>query len=386
MASIETCHNVADLRDEAKRRLPKWVFEFIDRGSEDEWAPEHQREAFKRIKLRSRALTDMSGRTLKTSLFGKELSVPWAIAPTGVVGLCWYNGEYELAKAAAKAGIPFSLATASVTPLEKVAEAGGNLWFQLYLWEKRELSHALIRRAHRAGYETLVVTADFGLGTNREYNRRNGFNMPFKPNYRVIRDMLQRPGWLYRVLLPYLRTTGMPKQANYPAEVKLENAQSLRTESITWDDISRLRDIWQGKMLIKGILRADDAIKAVEAGADGIVVSSHGGRNLDSAVAPIDALPAIVEAVGDRTTLILDSGIRRGSDIVKALALGANAVLIGRATIWGTAIAGQRGAEHALALLKNEYEKTLGFVGCRNVGELTRDILASDQSLRGHTL
>lgn len=385
MAGTGNFGNIAELREGARRRLPKWLFEAIDRGSEDEWAIEHNRNSYRRLKLRNRVLVDISGRDLGTTLFGRRADMPLAVAPTGIVGLCWYEGEIALARAAEKLGIPFTLATNSTTSLEKVADhAGGRLWFQLYLWEDRELSFDLVRRAHAAGYEALVVTVDFGLGANREYNRRNGFRSPFRPSYPAVRDIMLRPGWMTGVLFRYLATTGMPRNANSPPQLREFGTGELRAETVTWEDIARLRDMWPGKLLIKGILRADDAVRAVERGADGIVVSNHGGRNLDSAIAPIDALPAIVQAVGGRTTILIDSGIQRGSDMVKALALGADAVLVGRAALWGTAVAGQAGAEHALTLLRREYEKTLAYVGCRNAGELTPDVLAGDGPLAGN--
>jgi isopentenyl diphosphate isomerase/L-lactate dehydrogenase-like FMN-dependent dehydrogenase len=381
MAGIDRCYNIEDLRQEAKSRLPRWIFEFVDRGSEDEWAIAHNREAFRRLKLLNRALIDMSGRNLGASLLGKSVSLPLAIAPSGAAGLCWYDGELALAKAAAKAGVPYTAAVGSTTPFEKIAaEAGGRLWFQTYLWEDRQLMLNLVRRVHRAGYEALMVTVDVGLGTNREFNYRNGYSQPFRPSYRTIRDILLRPGWFARVLLPYLATSGIPKHANVPPEFANVPGAAFRSPEglVTWDDFARLRDAWPGKLMIKGIVRADDAECAVECGADGVIVSNHGGRNMDSAVAPIDALPGIVKAVGARTTVILDSGIRRGSDMVKAYALGAKAVLIGRAALWGVAAAGQAGAERALDLLRREYELTLAYVGARSAGELDDGVLVRD--------
>ncbi len=378
-SAIARCYNAEDLRAEAKRRLPKWIFEFVDKGAEDGLAIANNVEAFRRLKLRTRALVDMSDRDLGATLFGARSALPLAIAPTGAAGLCWYEGELALAKAAAKFGVPFTMAIGSTTPLEKVAaEAGGRLWFQLYIWENPQLTADLVRRVHAAGYEALVVTIDVGLGTNREHNYRNGWGNPFKPSYRTVRDILLRPRWLFGVLTRYLTTTGMPRHANNPPEAKNIHGAALRSKegAVSWQDFKRLRDLWPGKLLIKGILRADDAERAVEYGADGVVVSNHGGRVLDSAIAPIDALPAIADAVGTRVTVMLDSGIRRGSDIVKACALGAKAVLLGRPALWGTAVAGEAGAEHALKLIRREYELTLSHVGCRNVGEIGPDVLA----------
>jgi isopentenyl diphosphate isomerase/L-lactate dehydrogenase-like FMN-dependent dehydrogenase len=385
MSALDRCLNVYDLREAAKRRLPKGVFEFVDRGSEDGIAVANNRAAFERIKLRHRALVDVSGRTMNTTLFGKPVSMPMAIAPTGAAGLCWHEGELELAKAAARAKIPFTLATGAMTSMEKIAKeagpgVGGRLWFQLYVWNRREMSYQLIERAHRAGFEALIVTVDTIVSPNREYNTHNGFLLPFHPTMRFTLDIMRHPLWAKDVLLKYFTTIGMPRNENYPDEYRRTkrtdnaSAELMRQDSLCWDDIKIFRDKWQGILMIKGVNRPDDAVKALEYGVDGIIVSNHGGRNMDSVVASIDALPEIAEAVGDRGTVILDSGVRRGSDIAKALALGAKAVLTGRATLYGTAVGGEAGAGKAISLIRNELDKTMAYTGCRSVDEITPDI------------
>jgi (S)-mandelate dehydrogenase len=382
MTSLARCYNIADLREAAKRRLPKGVFEFVDRGSEDEVGLRNNRAGFERIKLRPRSLVDMSGRTMQTTLFGKPMRMPVAIAPTGAAGLCWYEGELELAKAAAAAKIPFTLATGAMTSMEKIArEAGGRLWMQLYLWNDRKLSYELVQRAERAGFEALILTVDTVVSPNREYNARNGFNLPFHPTPRAVIDIVSHPRWLTGVLSRYLTTTGMPRYENLPEKFRSKitadpsQKEITRQDTMTWDDLRKLRDLWPRVLMVKGIMRADEAVRAVEYGADAVVVSNHGGRNLDSAMASIDALPEIVEAVGDRATVILDSGVRRGSDIAKALALGAKAVLVGRATLYGTAVAGEVGALHALNVLGNELDKTMVYTACNTVDEIGPEIL-----------
>jgi len=387
MSRLDRCFNIADMREVARRRLPKGVFEYLDRGAEDEIALADNREAFKRLKLRTRFLVDLSERDMGTELLGGRAELPLAIAPTGIAGLTWYQGELELAKAAAAAGVPFTLATGSVTPMEKIAEiAGGRLWFQLYMWKEEELSYEMVGRARDAGFEALVVTIDGALGNNREYNRRNGFTIPFTISPRSLTDMTLHPEWLIGVMFRYLATTGMPRHENYPEKYSHRITRGtgaerpMRHTAMTWEDIDRMRDFWPGKLIIKGILREEDAVLAVEHGADAVVVSNHGGRALDSAAPTMDILPEVVAAVGDRTTVILDSGIRRGSDIVKALALGADAVLTGRATLYGTSVAGQAGAEKALSILKTEFEKTMAYVGCRRVDEVTPDIFAKPRA------
>ena len=387
MTALHQCYNVEDLRKEARRRLPKWIFEFVDRGSEDDVALAHNLHAFRRLKFRNRALVDLSRRDLGGTIFGRQVTAPWALAPTGAAGLCGYEGELALAKAAARFGVPFTMAIGSTTPLEKVAEqAGGWLWFQIYIWENRQLTYELIDRAQRAGYEALVVTVDVNLGVNREFNARNGYSNPFRPSYRTVRDILKKPGWATSVLLRYLLTTGMPRHANNPPMARNQHGAALRGDNstIVWDDLARLRERWPHKLIVKGLTHPADAERAVALGADAISVSNHGARNFDSVVAAIDALPSVASAVGNKTTILFDSGIRRGSDIAKALALGANAVLLGRPMLWGIAAGGEVGATHALKLLHREYELTLGHLGCASAAELEPSMVVEDQSLRAH--
>ena len=271
-----------------------------------------------------------------------------AIAPTGAAGLCWHEGELELAKAAARAKIPFTLATGAMTSMEKIAkEANFRLWFQLYVWKQRELSYQLIERAKNNGFEALIVTTDTIVPPNREYNAKNGFLLPFHPTWRFTWDIMQHPTWFTTVLMKYFTTIGMPRNENYPDPYRRPigtdpgTREVMRQDSLNWDDIRIFRDKWPGILMLKGINRVDDALKAISYGVDGLIVSNHGGRNMDSAAATLDMLPEIAEAVGDKATVILDSGVRRGSDIVKAVALGAKCVLTGRATLYGTAVGGR---------------------------------------------
>ena len=382
MGRLDRCYNVADLREVARRRLPKGVFQYLDLGTEDMVALNNNRRFIQDTKLLNKVLVDVSKIDTSVEIFGKSSALPMAIAPTGIAGLTWYEGELELAKAAAKAGVPFTLATGSNTALEKIAqEAGGRPWFQLYMWREKQLSYELVKRAHAAGYEALIWTVDIGLGANREHNRRNGFNTPYKANLKSLIDMSLHPEWLLTVMARYLANGGMPRHENYPQQYrgsvtgKASQAKALRADSVGWEDVDRLRDIWPGKLIIKGIMRPDDAARAVERGADAIVISNHGGRNMDSAPSTLDVLPGIVRAVGDRTTVIVDSGVRRGSDLVKCLALGAKFALTGRATLYGTAAGGQAGAEKALAILKDELRRTMSYVGCPTTREITDDVL-----------
>ena len=375
-------YNIEDLREIARRRVPKGMFEFVDRGAEDEVALRNNRSAFERIRLKPRALVDVSLRSQEITLFGKPQKMPIAIAPTGSAGLMWHDGEIALARAAAAAGIPFTLATGSMTAMEAIAaQAGGRLWFQLYMWPDRSLSHKLVERASTAGFEALVVTVDGAVSGNREYNLRNGFTIPFTFTRRNVSDVLMHPEWLLGVLARYVFTTGMPRYENYPSEFKHRiTAQPmgkgmLLNDSLTWDDLRVLRRMWPRTLIVKGILHPQDARLAADCGADGIVVSNHGGRNLDSSMAPIEVLPEIVDAVGRRITVIVDSGFRRGSDVVKALALGARAVLIGRPTLYGTAAGGEAGAARAIAIFREEIDRMLALLGCPGIAALNREYL-----------
>ncbi|WAH61113.1 alpha-hydroxy-acid oxidizing protein [Pseudomonas silvicola] len=372
-------YNIEDLRRLAQIRVPKGIFEFVDRGSEDEVALRNNRSAFERIKMVPNTLIDVSKRTQAINLFGHDIKMPIAIAPTGVAGLMWYQGELALAKAAAAAGIPFTLATGSMTAMETIAaEAPGRLWFQLYMWPDRSLSHALVERARVAGFEALVVTVDGVVPGNREYNLRNGFTMPFSYSRRNIVDVLRHPRWMFSVLGRYMANDGLPRYENYPTELKNRITAApvgrgmLRNDSLTWEDLRELRRRWPHTLIVKGIMTPADALRALECGADSIVVSNHGGRNLDSTRAPIDVLPTIADSVRERMTVLMDSGVRRGSDVVKALALGAKAVLVGRPTLYGTAVNGEAGAAHAIGIFREEIDRMMAHMGCRSVAELDR--------------
>ena len=394
MSANLKAYNIFDLRELALKRVPKGVFEFMDRGTEDEVSLRNNRAVFDRMRFRTRTFVDVSKRNQDTTIFGVRHKMPLVIAPTGTAGLLWYEGELALARAARAAGIPFTLATGSMTAMERVAdEAGGDLWFQLYLWPDRSFSHELVERAKAAGYKALFVTVDGVSAGNREYNIRNGFTIPFTFSTRNVVDMVTHPRWLLGVMLRYLVTTGMPMYANYPAAAKAKltagpiGRSSLRTDAINWGDLDALRKIWPHKLIVKGILDAQDAATAVDHGAEGICVSNHGGRNLDGVVSPIEVLPEIVDAVGKRATVFADSGFRRGTDVVKALALGAHAVMIGRSTLYGVAAGGEAGAARALEIYREEISRVLALLGCCGIADLGPQYLQfADPHLRPATL
>ena len=382
--NYKTSYSIEDFREIAKKRLPKGLFEFIDRGNDDEVAMVENIKALQSIKLVSRVLNNATLRNQSIELFGKKQQMPIAIGPTGSAGLTWFEGEIELAKAAAAKGIPFTLATSSMTPMERVVEkAGGSLWFQLYMWPQRELSHQLVRRAERAGFDALIFTVDTPVAPGREYNLRNGFTIPFKFTSRNIVDVALHPHWLFNVIGKYLIDSGLPRYANFPDELQsritaLPMGRSMATnESLHWEDVQQLRDLWPRKLIIKGIQHPEDAKLALKYGADAIIVSNHGGRVLDSAPATIHILPEIVHAVKGKMNILIDGGFRRGSDVIKALALGADAILLGRPTLYGTASGGQAGAEAVIELYRREIDRVLGLIGCHDVADLGLDHIFS---------
>ncbi|MFE0758650.1 alpha-hydroxy acid oxidase [Inquilinus sp. NPDC058860] len=371
--------NVDDARRAAARRLPRGLFEYIDRGSEDETSIAANRRRLDAIRLAPSVLVDVSRRSLEAEILGHRQPLPLAIAPTAVAGLVWHDGEIALARAAAAAGIPFCVSTQSITPIERIAaESGARLWFQLYVWKNRQRTLALLDRARAAGAETLVLTVDTAVTPNREYNLRNGFGIPLQASVRAGIDLMLHPRWTASVMLRSLIASGVPTYAHYPEEFRtrlgrlaLSDELALATD-VTWDDVRLLRQRWKGRLVLKGVLRVDDALTALSHGVDAIVVSNHGGRNLDCAPGPTEVLPAIVEAISDRMEILADSGVRRGADIARFLALGASGVLIGRATLYGVAIGGADGAGRVLDLLRHELEVTMGMLGAPGLDALRR--------------
>jgi isopentenyl diphosphate isomerase/L-lactate dehydrogenase-like FMN-dependent dehydrogenase len=373
-------NSVESVRELAQKRLPKGLFEFVDRGSDDELAIINNRAAFDRVKFRPRALVDVSGRSAETTVFGQTVGMPLAVAPTGAAGLVWYKGEMALAKAAAAAKVPFTLATRSMSAMEDIAEqAGGTLWLQLYTQRNRQDCYDVIERAKKAKFQGLVLTVDTPTNPSRDYNDRNGYSLPFKYTVRGITDILRHPRWFVGVIGQYCwRDRSLPRFENLPGRRTINEGISptqMLSDDLTWRDVEEYRRRWSGKLIVKGILHPEDALQAARLGADAIVVSNHGGRNLDGSMAPLEALPDVVEAVGNRTEIFMDGGIRRGADIAKAVALGAKLVLIGRPTLYGTAVAGEMGANHVLNNLKKELLYTLATLGVPKISELSRDII-----------
>jgi len=371
---------IEDLRRLARRRVPRAIFDFFDGGAEDETTLRGNRAAFERVRLLPKVLVDVSAVSTKADLLGKAANLPLAIAPTGGISAGRAGAELALARAARAFGVPFTLATPSAFTIERVAdEAGGRLWFQLYAVRDVGFREKLIERAKNSGYEAMLVTVDLPVSGKRERDPRNGFVTPYRPNWRNSRDVLFKPAWLLEIL-----RFGLPGMANfegYPFTGQMKGvdiATAVGREmdaALDWEALKRIRELWPRKLLLKGVERADDAARAAAIGCDGVVVSNHGGRQLDGAAATLDALPEIASAVGTKIAVLLDGGVRRGVDILKARALGAQAVLTGRATLFGCMAGGEAGAKRALEILASEFERSMRLCGARTVADISRDLV-----------
>jgi len=371
--------SIEELRTKAIRRVPNFAFEYVEGGAEDESTLKRNRAALEEIRFVPNTLIDTSVRLQGTTLFGREMKSPLIVAPTGLNGMMWHRGDVLLARAAEAAGIPFTLSTVSNVLLEDVAkEAAGRLWMQLYVLKDRKFAHDIVARADRSGYEALVFTSDANVFGNREWDRRN-YRALGKLTWRNFLDVTLHPRWAWNVMIPraprfenileYLPPDGRSARSGVLSVPK------LFAPDISWDDVAWLRKVWPRKLILKGVLSVADAKQAAALGCDGIVLTNHGGRQLDGCVAPIEVLPEIAKAVGDRVAVIVDSGFRRGTEVVKAVALGAHAVMIGRPTLYGLAAAGEPGARRALTILTTEIDRVLGQLGCRSIAEVGPHLL-----------
>jgi isopentenyl diphosphate isomerase/L-lactate dehydrogenase-like FMN-dependent dehydrogenase len=367
--SLSHAHSIEDLQSLARARLPKAVFDFIDGGSEDERTRQDNLGDFDEWRLLPRVGIDVSRRELGTTILGRSARLPLMISPTGLAGFFWRGGEMAAAAAAAKHNIPFCLSTNSVASIEQVTEAvpDGDRWFQLYFLRDRDWMKGLIRRAADANYRDL----------------RNGFTMPLQFRLSNAFDMIRRPAWLMDAARSNLTfgNFNMDRSSGFTAIA--QHVASLFDPSATWDDIAEIRDLWRGPLAIKGILHPDDAVKAIDLGADAVIVSNHGGRQLDHSPSAIAALAEVVAAVGGRTEIILDGGVRRGTDILKALALGANACSIGRSYLWGLSAGGEAGVSRAIELLARELDNAMALLGTPAITDITRDHIRYRHAVKG---
>ena len=372
-----TC--IEDLRKVAKRKVPKMFYDYADTGSWTESTYHANSNDFQEIKLRQRVLTDMTGRTLETTMAGQTVKMPVALAPTGLTGMQHADGEILAARAAEKFGVPFTLSTMSICSIEDVAEnTSAPFWFQLYVMRDREFMRDLIRRAQEAKCSALVVTADLQVLGQRHKDIKNGLSTPPKPTLRNWMNLATKPEWCLAMLNTQRRTF-----RNIVSHTKgvadMTSLSSWTSEQfdprLSWKDIEEIKNLWGGKLIIKGILDAEDAEMAVKSGADAIIVSNHGGRQLDGAPSTIHALPNIISAVGNNIEVWLDSGIRSGQDVLKAIAMGAKGTLIGRAFLYGLGAYGEDGVTRALEIIYNEMDISMAFTGHTDIKTVNKDIL-----------
>jgi isopentenyl diphosphate isomerase/L-lactate dehydrogenase-like FMN-dependent dehydrogenase len=374
------CFSIAGVRARANRVLPRAVFDFTDGGAEDEWSLRRNEAAFHEISLLPRPLRGAATRDLSIELFGRRLSMPVIVGPTGIAGLMWPDGEVAAARAASAAGVAYCLSHGSVCTLEHLAASGASpRWMQVFIYRDRGFTAELADRAAAAGYEALVLTIDNQLTGNRDRDQRNGFTIP--PRFRLLDMAAMAPKlpWLWRMRRELPRITF----GNYVRPGEAADAASLARRmtglldpSMSWRDVDWLRGRWKGPLILKGVLHPDDAREACAQGVDGVVVSNHGGRQLDGAISSIEALPRIVDAIAGRMPVLLDGGVRRGADVLKAVALGATCCLIARPQLWGLAIAGEAGVAHVLEILHREIDRAMGLMGASRMADVTRDQIA----------
>ena len=381
---VDAAYSIADLRRMAQRRLPRALFDFYDGGAEDETTLRANRDAFQRCRLRPRVLVDVAAVDASTWVVGAPSALPLAIAPTGAPGFGWPGADVAIAQAAAAMGIPYSLSSSATTSIERIArEAPGRLWFQAYVLRDRAYFEQMIRRAEGSGYEALMITVDLPVGGKRERDFRNHFAIPFRFTPKNVFDFALHPRWAARIArfgMPQMETlSGLAQSAassSKPSASAIASSVGRNYDaSFDWARLHEVRALWPRKLIVKGIAHPDDATRLVALGADAIVVSNHGGRQLDGGAATLDLLPAVVAAVHGRVPVLVDGGVRRGSDVIKALALGAQAVLVGRATLYGAVAAGAPGAQRALAILRDEIERTMRLCGVRRVADIDRELL-----------
>ena len=377
-------HSVGEARHRARRTLPRVVYDYVDGGADDEITMAENEAAWRRLSFRPRMGLDLGEADLRSTVLGTEVSMPVVLAPCGLVRLLHPDGAAGAGRAANARGTVWTLSSVAGVTLEDVAPVGGHRWFQLYASGGRDEAAGVLDRAGAAGYEALVVTVDTPALGNRERDTRNGVRSPLRLDARAAialgPQVLARPAWALRMARSGVSTLRRsPSEAPAPTQpaggVAAAGAVAMLASPFTWDDVAWIRQRWSPPLLVKGLLSGPDARRAVEAGADAVIVSNHGGRQLDGAPATATVLPEVVDAVGDAAEVLVDGGIRRGGDVVKALALGARAVLVGRPYLYGLAVGGQHGVERVLEILRTEMARTMRLLGCGSVAELDRSYL-----------
>ena len=376
---LTAAHSIEDLRLASQRRLPRALYDFFDGGAEDEVTLRANRQAFQDLRFRPQVLRNVSVIDTQREVFGRSIAMPMATAPTGALGYGYPGADVAIAKAAVAAGIPYILSSTATASMERIAKAvQGRLWFQPYTLKDKDFFFGLIRRALAADYEALVITVDLPVGGNRERDRRNHFSVPFKFTGHNLWDFASKPAWWSRIA-----RHGMPVMENLLGLAAHQTSASALASSVgrnhdtgfDWAALQQVRDLWPRPLVLKGILHPADAERACAMGCDALVVSNHGGRQLDGAVASLHALPDVLRAVRGRIPVWVDGGVRRGQDVVKALALGAHGVLIGRAMVYGATATGEAGAQRALAILKDELIRTMSLCGTSSLSDIRAELL-----------
>ncbi|MBI3647869.1 MAG: alpha-hydroxy-acid oxidizing protein [Actinobacteria bacterium] len=372
--------DVGDLRIIAKRRLPAGVFDYIDGGAEDELTSRRNRAAYQRLEFRPRVLRDVSSVDPSTTLLGKRVPLPLVLAPTGFTRIADPDGELAVARAAARAGIPYTLSTLATRSIEEVAGvAKGPRWFQVYVWKDRGLVRELIERARAAGFEALMLTVDNAVLGRRDRDVRRGFSLPPKIGLDTILEGIVHPGWTWAFLraepISFANVVGRSVGDGSDPVTLADYINAQFDPALSWADIDWMRSVWDGPIVVKGIQCVEDALLAAEAGVDAIALSNHGGRQLDGAPPTLELLPSVVESVGGRIEILCDGGVRRGSDIVKAVALGARGCMAGRAYLYGLGAAGEAGVDHVLRILDADVRRTMALCGVTSVADLTPEFV-----------
>lgn len=373
--SINRCFNIMDFRRIAKRKLPAPVFHYIDGGADDEWSLRRNTDAYNDYELQPAHLSDVSNVSMRSTLFGRDIDWPVMIAPTGASRLFHAGGEPAVARAAEKFGMPYSLSTVGTTTIEDVAAIGDHpKVFQIYVFKDREITRGFVERCKASGYTALCLTVDTPVAGNRERDYVYGMMATAKPALASVPSMLRHPGWLYRAVvrkeMELVNITGGDNAQQFTDTNVMEFIDNQFDRSLTWKDVEWLAAEWDGPLIIKGVQTVDDCRKAANSGATAVMLSNHGGRQLEGTPAPVDCIASVADALHDRLEIICDGGIRRGTHIVKALALGANACSIGRGYLYPLAAGGQVGVERGLGLLRDEVQRTLALVGCDSLAKL----------------
>jgi L-lactate dehydrogenase (cytochrome) len=374
MSSLAECFTIADLRKLAQKKLPKVMFDYMDGGAEDELTLDWNRQAFTNYEFVPRVLRDVSHIDLSTTVQGVNLKIPIISAPTGMSRMFHHTGETSVVKASHRAGAGYALSTVSTTSIEDVAKASkGPLFFQIYAWHDRKMVFDFIERCKREQYDGLMLAVDLASLGKRELDLRNGHGRPNVLRRNTAFGALTRPEWLYHFLTqPKWKMANMLEHLPHGADALkvIDNVNGQFSASVDWKDVEELGKLWGGKFMLKGIQSVDDAVMAAESGVSGIILSNHGGRQLDGAPATLDLLPRVVQAVGSDVEVLLDGGVQRGSDVVKAIALGAKAVLIGKSYLYGLAAGGEAGVDRTYSILTDEMTRVMQLLGCKSISEL----------------